>query len=416
MRTFPTAALAVVLAISVGACSRLQPHLVVPDVRVGDPAFAATVVAYTEAPVVGGNRVELLLNGDEIFPAKLRAIRAARKTINMAQYVVEDGQPTDELAAALADRCRAGVRVNVLLDAVGTLTIPASFQSALSGAGCRVELFRPLSPFVLDRFNYRNHRRILVVDGRVGITGGSGTSTRWGGNGRRDGHWRDTDVQVVGPVVAQLQGAFAENWLEATGVALGGEDYFPRPLERPGSAAAQAVRSSPAGGSDAMYTMFLLAVRSARRSIWITNPYFVPDDKMVQTLSESARRGVRVRLLLPGVIDHNIMRQASRGELGPLLRSGVEIYEYQAALLHAKTMVIDGVWATVGSTNFDRRSFALNDEMNLVAYDRPLATRLQQVFEDDLSRSRPLTYDAWRRRGIATRMLELLSVPIRDQL
>ena len=165
-----------------------------------------------------------------------------------------------------------------------------------------------------------------------------------------------------------------------------------------------------------MYTMFLLAIRSARSSISITNPYFLPDERMIETLAETARRGVRVRMLLPGTIDHDIMRQASRSELGPLLRAGIEIYQYQAALLHAKTMVIDGAWATVGSTNFDRRSFALNDEINLVVYDRAFARRLEGVFEEDLTRARPLTYEAWRHRGIVNRLLELLASPIRSQL
>jgi cardiolipin synthase len=213
-----------------------------------------------------------------------------------------------------------------------------------------------------------------------------------------------------------LQGAFVENWLEATGVALGGDDYFPPGQDARGAITAQAVRSSPAGGSVAMYTMFLLAVASAQRSIHITNPYFVPDDKMIETLLQTAQRGVRVVLILPGKIDHNIVRQASRSELGRLLRAGIEVYEYRAALLHSKTMVIDGVWSTVGSTNLDRRSFALNDELNLVIYDRAVARRLDEIFAEDLSLSRRVTYEDWRSRGIVSRLLELLAVPIKDQL
>ncbi len=375
------------------ACGRVQPHLVLPALEIGDPTFATTVAAYTEAAILGGNRIDILLNGDEIFPAKIRAIKSATKTINYAQYVFEKGEPADNVANALAERCRAGVKVNVLLDAVGALAMPAEHRELLKEAGCQVETFRPLHPFAIDRVNNRNHRRILVVDGQVGITGGSGTSGKWSGNGRTDGQWRDTDARVEGPVVEQLQGAFAENWLEATGIALGGGDYFPGKIEPRGSTAAQAVRSSPAGGSAAMYTMFLLAIASARRSIHITNPYFLPDDKMIETLVEVKKRGVRVVLILPGKIDHNIVRQASRGELGRLLKAGIEVYEYRAALLHAKTMVIDGVWATVGSTNLDRRSFALNDELNLVVYDRAVAQRFEQVFQQDLEVSRQVTYD-----------------------
>jgi cardiolipin synthase len=416
LKCLQTAVGASLLAIAVAGCGHVQPHLTLPTLKIGEPAFAATITGYTEAPIVAGNRIDVLLNGDEIFPAKIKLIKAATKTINYAQYVFEEGQPADDVARALAERCRAGVQVNVLVDAVGAMAMPAEQRQIMTEAGCRVETFRPLRPFTLDTANYRNHRRILVADGRIGITGGSGTSGKWSGNGRTEGQWRDTDVRVEGPVVLQLQGAFVENWLEATGVALGGDDYFPRAWEGGGPSTAQAVRSSPAGGSVAMYTMFLLAVASAQRSIHITNPYFVPDDKMIETLVQAAHRGVRIVLILPGAIDHNIVRQASRGELGRLLRAGIEVYEYRAALLHSKTMVIDGVWSTVGSTNLDRRSFALNDELNLVLYDRAVAGRLDEIFAEDLALSRRVTYEDWRRRGIGSRLLELLAFPIKGQL
>ncbi len=398
------------------ACNHVQPHLQLPALAMGEPSFQATLVAYTGAAVVPGNRVDILLNGEEIFPAKLAAIRAARRTVTYAQYVFEEGEPAADTARALAERCLAGVKVHVLLDAVGALLMPAEYRQWMTEAGCHVRDYRPLSPWAMDRVNFRNHRRILVVDGAVGVTGGSGTSGKWSGNGKQEGHWRDTDMRVEGPVVEQLQGAFAENWLEATGEALGGPEYFPRPLPARGNVNAQIVRSSPAGGSVAMYTMFLLAMASARRSIYITNPYFVPDDKMIDTLAKAAERGVRVVLLLPGAIDHNLVRQASRGQLGRLLQRGVEIHEYRAALLHSKTMVIDSMWATVGSTNLDRRSFELNEELNLVVYDREIAQRLEQVFVRDLRESREVTYQEWRRRGFIARTLETLSIPFRSQL
>ena len=255
------------------------------------------------------------------------------------------------------------------------------------------------------------------MDGVVGVTGGSGISGKWSGNGRREGHWRDTDIRLEGPVVEQLQGAFAENWLEATGVAIGGPAYFPRRrLDSKGEIDAQVVRSSPAGGSTAMYTMFLLALASARQSIHITNPYFVPDETMISTLTGAAQRGVRVVLLIPGAIDHNLVRQASRSAFGRLLKSGILIYEYRPALLHAKTMVIDGVWSTVGSTNLDHRSFALNEELNVAVYDTSIAQRLEAVFEKDLANSRQVTYREWSRRGLPSRFLELLSIPLREQM
>jgi len=404
------------LTLAGGGCSHVQPHLELPALQMGEPAFRSTLVAYTGNAVVPGNRVEVLLNGDQIFPAKIAAIRGARKSITYAQYVFEEGAPAADTAQALAERCRAGLPVHVLLDAVGALAMPVQYRDWMVEAGCQVASYRPLTPWTFDRVNERNHRRILVVDGVVGFTGGSGTSGKWSGNGKQDGHWRDTDVRVGGPVVEQLQGAFAENWLEATGVALGGPAYFPRPLEVKGGVDAQVVRSSPAGGSVAMYTMFLLAMTAARRSIYITNPYFVPDEKMVETLIQARRRGVRVVLLLPGAIDHNLVRQASRGGFGRLLKEGIEIHEYKPAMLHAKTMVIDSMWATVGSTNLDRRSFALNEELNLVIYDAGVARRLEQVFEKDLSESGVVTYKRWASRGLMSRVLEFLAVPVRDQL
>jgi cardiolipin synthase A/B len=404
------------LVIAVG-CSRVTPHLELPHLETRQPAFAATLGGYSGTPVVPGNRVDILLNGQEIFPTKLAMIRSARRTINYAQYVFESGKPAEEIAAAISERCRAGIQVNVLLDAVGALAMPGQLRTEMTEAGCRVETFRPLRPFTLDRYNYRNHRRILVVDGVVGVTGGSGISGKWSGNGKEAGHWRDTDVRIEGPVVEQLQGAFAENWLEATGVAIGGPAYFPRRrLEYKGDVDAQVVRSSPAGGSSAMYTVFLLALSSAQRSIHITNPYFVPDEKMMSTLLDAAQRGVEVRLLIPGAIDHNLVRQASRSAFGRLLKGGVLIYEYRPALLHAKTMVIDGIWATVGSTNLDHRSFALNEELNVVVYDSDIAARLEEVFQQDLANSKQVTYRDWSDRGLTSRFLELLSWPLREQM
>jgi cardiolipin synthase len=220
------------LGASLAGCVRVHPDVNLPVLRIEDPVFRATLAAYAETPVVGGNRVDILLNGDQIFPAKLAAIRAARGTVNYAQYVFEEGQPSSDIVRALAERCRAGVKVNVLIDAVGALAMPEAYREAMTDAGCRLATYHPLSPFTLDRVNNRNHRRILVVDGRIGITGGSGTSGKWGGNGRTKGHWRDTDARVEGPVVEQLQGAFAKNWLDATGEVLGGTDYFPRSTAR----------------------------------------------------------------------------------------------------------------------------------------------------------------------------------------
>ena len=241
-------------------------------------------------------------------------------------------------------------------------------------------------------------------------------ATREGGPRKKAGaDRRATDVRVEGPIVSRLQGAFVENWLAATGNVLGGDAYFP-PLPRRGPVFAQVVRSSPEGGSFSMYTMFLLAMSSARRSIYITNPYFLPDGRMTRVLTEAPRRGVRVVVLLPGAIDNNIVRQASRSQFGALLEAGVEIYEYQAGLLHAKTMTIDGIWATIGSTNLDTRSFALNEELNAVLYNKDVAGQLEKIFADDLTYSQKIDYQRWRNRGFFNRLLELLSLPVREQM
>jgi cardiolipin synthase A/B len=402
--------------LAVGCAARVHPHVALPPLRLGEPSFFPTIEAYTSTPIVGGNQVDVLLNGDEIFPAMLTAIRGARKTITYAQYFYEDGPVARDIAGAFAERCRAGVGVNVLLDAFGTVGMPAEYVDVMRSSGCHVAMFRPLTPLSWYQANYRNHRRTLVVDGLVGFTGGSGVSEKWMSNGRQKGHWRDTDVRVRGPVVEYLQGAFVENWLATTGIVLGGEAYFPRPLRRAGQVYVQIVRSSPAGGSFAMYTTFLLAIASARRSIYITNPYFVPDDAMSDAIINAVRRGVRVVVLVPGEIDHNLVRQASRSKFGRMLKAGVEIYEYRTGLLHSKTMVIDSVWTTVGSTNLDNRSFALNDELNVVTYSQAVARRMEQVFYEDLEHAKRIEYGRWSRRGLVDRFLEMLAAPIQDQL
>jgi cardiolipin synthase len=387
-----------------------------PDVELGDAAFYPTLQAYAGAPILAGNDVQVLLNGEQIFPTVVKAIRAARTSITYAQYFVEEGPAADDIVEALAERCRARVPVHVLLDGFGTLSMPARYTEALDQAGCQVRTFRAVRPWALRRANSRNHRRILVVDGRVGFTGGSGVSRKWMGDGRTAGHWRDTDVRVEGPAVEWMQAAFLENWTESAGEALGGESYFPRQHSRPGQVAAQVVRSSPEGGSFAMYNTLLIALNAARQSIRITNPYFLLDDAMTDALLNRLRRGVSIEVLVPGTIDHKFVRQASRATWGPLLKAGVKIYEYRPALLHAKTMVIDGRWATVGSANLDPRSLALSQELNVIVYDRAVATRLEEVFAADLAQATAVDYDRWRRRGLQARLFESLVFPLRDML
>jgi cardiolipin synthase len=402
-------------------CARVISVKELPEITLGEPAFFPTIEAHTNAPIIGGNRVEVLLNGDGTFPVMLRDIRAATTTITFAQYLFEGGSLARDLAEAFAERCRAGVKANILLDSHGSGRTPADILGLMRDAGCRVEFFRPvevpaiLFPWKLLQYNYRNHRRILVIDGRVGFTGGYGISDTWKGDGRTEEHWRETNARIEGPAVKFLQAAFAESWLETTAIAIGGEGYFPR-LTPVGKIPVQMVSSSPAGGSFQNYMLFLLSINSARKTILITNPYFIPDKVITEALLNAVGRGVRVIVLAPGKIDSRLTYVASRSHYGELLLGGVEIYEYQPALMHAKTMVIDDIWATIGSTNFDNRSFALNEELNLTVYDTAIAKRLEAIFREDLKYSKKITYEAWQSRSVFERLWELFAFPVKEQL
>ena len=373
--------------------------------------------AHTLSGLVEGNRAEVLVNGDQIFPAMLAAIRAARTTITFANFVYEDGAIAREMAAALAERCRAGVGVSVLVDAVGSSKMPKALRRMLSESGCHFARYQPVNPFALKRFNHRNHRRILVVDGRVGFTGGTGVGEKWTGDGRQEGHWRQTDVRVEGPIVRFLQAAFVEDWRDATTLLLAGDAYFP-PLPPRGDLAIQSVKSSPASGATEAYLLFLLAIDSARSSIKLTNPYFVPDDRMARALAAAAHRGVDVTVITAGAVDSTLdrlVRKASLAHFGPALRAGVKIHEYGPALLHAKTMVVDEQWVSIGSANLDNRSFAINNELNVTFMDRRLARRLTEIFEQDLASTKPVALNDWKRHSVGY-LFYLPLIPLRDQL
>src|SRR5215510_1922268 len=305
--------LAIVLLFS---CAKVLPVYQIPEIAVGEPAFFPTIEAYTDAPIVGGNRVEILLNGEQTFPVMLRDIKTARSTITFAQYLYETGSISHEFAQAFADRCRAGVQVHILIDSQGSGKILDDILPIMEEVGCEVKFFRRVEapqiflPWKLLKYNYRNHRRVLVIDGRVGFTGGYGISEAWTGDGKTENHWRETNARVEGPIVKYLQAAFTESWLEATGTVLGGDGYFPA-LETRGKITAQMVKSSPIGGSFQNYMLFLLSIAAAKKSILITNSYFIPDDTMIEALLKAAARGVRVAVLVPGKIDHEITYRAA---------------------------------------------------------------------------------------------------------
>jgi cardiolipin synthase len=402
-------------------CAKVIAVGQIPPVTLGEPAFFPTIEAHTDAPIMGGNRIDVLLNGDETFPAMLRDIKSAKRTITFSQYLYEDGVLARQFAEAFAERCRAGVKADILLDSHGSSKISGEIIALMTDAGCRVEFFRRVEapaiifPWKLLDYNYRSHRRILVIDGRVGFTGGYGIADAWNGDGHTPHHWRDTNARIEGPAVKFLQAAFAESWLETTGIAIGDEAYFPR-LQPAGNVAAQIVRSSPAGGSFQTYMLFLITINSAQKSILITNPYFIPDDVVTDALIKAAARGVSVIVLTPGEIDSQLTYTASRSHDGRLLLGGAQIFEYQTALMHAKTMVVDGIWATIGSTNFDNRSFALNQELNLTVYDAALARRLEEIFHEDLKHSKKITYEEWQSRSIFERLFEFFTFPVKELL
>ena len=402
-------------------CASLASINELPKVVLGEPSFYPTIAAHTDASIIAGNRVELLLNGEQIFPAMLKAIRGARKSITYAQYLYEDGAIAYEIAEAFAERCRAGVQVKILLDSLGAGNIPQNIPDLWKKAGCQTEWFRRIkalqfiTPWELFRYNHRSHRRILVVDGRIGFTGGHGVSQAWTGNGRTAAHWRQTDVRVEGPIVQQLQAAFAESWRETTGNLLGDDSYFPA-LDTQGKVYTQVVKSSPVSGRFESYLLFLLSITSAQKSIYIANPYFLPDERIAEGLLDAVKRGVRVVVLTPAIGDHATVYASSRGGFGPFLHGGVEIYEYQTALMHSKAMVVDGVWANVGSANLDNRSLAINEELNLVVYDTGFAAQLEQSFQEDLKYSKKLTYETWSSRPFTEKILEMIMLPAKHQM
>ena len=405
------------VCVAMAGCTLNRPPFVAPDVHVGESAFVRSLEAHTLSSLVEGNRATVLLNGDEIFPSMLAAIRGAKTTITFANFLYEDGDVAHEVAAALAERCRAGVGVNVLLDAVGSKSMPKRYRTMLTDSGCHLAFYRPLNMFAIRRVNNRNHRRVLVVDGRIGFTGGTGVGDKWTGDGRQAGRWRQTDVRVEGPIVRFLQAAFVENWREATGLLLGGDAYFPKPEKR-GDMLVQSIKSSPTTGAAEAFLLFLLAIEGARSSIHLTTPYFVPDRRISEALIRAVRRGVDVSIITAGVMGTTIdrmVRKASQAHYGKHLDAGVKIYEYTSALMHSKTIVVDGQWASVGSTNLDNRSFALNDELNLAFLDRGLAAQLTKVFHDDLRHARQVTHERWERS--AYQLLPYLPlIPLRDQL
>jgi cardiolipin synthase len=365
---------------------------------VDDPQFRRSMGVLLGPALLPGNRVETLINGDRIFPSMLEAIRSAKRTITFETYIYWSGDVGKAFADALSERARAGVKVHILLDWIGSQKMDEKLLKEMADAGAEIHKYHPPRWYNLNRLNNRTHRKILVIDGRVGFTGGVGIADEWSGDAQDENHWRDTHYRVEGPAVAQMQSAFVDNWTKVSGVVLHGAAYFP-PVEPAGGQDAQMFMSSIEGGSESMHLMYLLSIACARRSIDLSMAYFVPDELATHALVAALRRGVRVRIIVPGKnSDVALVRSAGRSTWGPFLAGGAEIHEYQPTMYHSKVLVVDGLWVSVGSTNFDTRSFRLNDEANLNVLDADFARRQGADFEADLKRSRRISYDEWAAR------------------
>ena len=383
---------------------------------VGDPQFHRELGAMLGPATVPGNRIENLENGEQIFPAMLEAVRSAQRTINFETYIYWSGRVGKQFADVLSERARAGVKVNVLVDWVGSQKMDDALAEQMQAAGVEIQRYHPLHWYNLGRMNNRTHRKLLVVDGRIGFTGGVGIADQWAGSAQDPDHWRDSHYRLEGPAVAQMQAAFLDNWIKTTGKVLQGADYFPA-LEPRGEAIDQVFTSSPCGGGDSMQMMNLLSITAEEHTIDLSASYFVPDDLTRKALLAALGRGVRLRIIVPGKhIDELLVRQASRADWGELLQAGAQIHEYQPTMFHCKLMIVDSQLVSVGSTNFDNRSFRLNDEANLNIYDRGWAERLEDVFEADLARSRKITLEDWKHRPLQQKMVERFSALLSSQL
>lgn len=408
--------LVVLLLLNLASGEKKIDKRITPLYAVGDPQFLRSMGNLLGPSLQEGNRIDGLRNGCEIFPAMLDAIRQARRTITFETYIYWSGEIGREFAEALAERARAGVRVHVLLDWIGTAKMEHELLQLLEDAGAQVRKYHPLRWYTLGRLNNRTHRKLLVVDGQVGFTGGVGIADKWLGNAEDEDHWRDSHYRLEGPAVAQMQSAFLDNWMKTEGEVLHGEQYFPR-LSAVGDCCAQVFRSAPNEGSESVRLMYLLSIASARHNVRISASYFVPDDLSVETLVAARKRGVHVEIILPGdKIDTEVTRRASRSRWGPLLEAGIEIYEYRPTMYHCKVMIVDDVWVSVGSTNFDNRSFRLNDEANLNVFDRDFAAHQIADFDADRARAERITLAMWQQRPWRERLTEHVAGLLRSQL
>jgi cardiolipin synthase A/B len=380
-----------------------------------DPSFANAMGSITGAEFTAGNSIVTLVNGDRFFPAMLQAIREAKKTITFENYIWATGDISNQFIDALTERARAGVKVHALLDGMGGLKLKHDDRERLRAAGVRFHLYgREHWWQVKPNINHRTHRKLLVVDGRIGFTGGVCIDDTWTGNAESREKWRDTHMRVEGPAVRQMQAVFAHNWMQTTSSLLLGEEYFPK-LDKAGESVAHCYMSGPSEGSQNARLGYLFAIAAARKSIDIAHAYFVPDDLAIQMLIEARQRGVRVRVVVPAFNDSKVGRAAARSRWGELIAAGAEFHLYQPAMYHAKSMLVDDVLLTIGSANFDNRSFSINDEVTLSVIDKKTAAENLRIFEDDVKHSKPLTREEFESRPFYVKIFDYLAGTLRSQ-
>ena len=413
---------AVGIGLWAGVCSLSTPIEFPPQygldhgLTVEDPEFLNTMAGAAGVAFVPGNSLRLLNNGDRFYPAMLEAIEQAQYSITIEAYIYWAGEIGLQFARALAATAARGVRVKILLDAVGSASVGAEILQILEKGGCHVAWYNPFRIRHLRRINNRTHRKSLIIDGRIGFTGGAGIADHWTGDAQDSKHWRDLQIRIEGPAVRPLQTGFAQNWLEATCELVTGPAFYP-PTASAGPLAMQTIMSSPETGASTVRVMYCLAISAARVSIDIANPYFVPDHVSIDLFRDATKRGVRVRVMVAGVSNDTLITRFNSVRLyGALLDAGVELYEYNRTMMHHKIMMIDGMWATVGTANFDNRSFSHNEESNVSVSDEGVARELIQSFEQDLALCDRVTKDGWRRRGVTHRTIEALASFAQDQV
>lgn len=391
----------IIMTIAFWSAKRKQDaHLNVkspPEIR----ALMPSLVGLTQSTLDAGNAVEVLQNGNGFFPPMLRDIAAARESVHLETYIWSESPLAKQFAQLLAAKAKQGVEVRVLVDASGGRDLKGDTQALMENAGVKVAHFHPIRISNIGRLNNRDHRKLVIIDGRIAYTGGHGISANWTGDAQDKEHWRDTGLRITGPVVNRLQSCFSENWVEETGEIPAGDKFFPH-LAPVGPTAAHVAFTSPTGSMSSVQILYYLAIKSARREILIQNPYLLPDKEAIDALEDAVKRGVDVRVMVPSTdaTDSAIVQHASHHHFGTLLKRGIKLYEYKHTLLHQKVIVVDGIWSSVGSTNFDARSFQLNDEVNIGLLDANVAAQLRSAFQSDLRYCVQRRYSEWQKRSL----------------